>query len=221
MFARDLINPDLPPLKPKDSGLKAIGWMDEFKVSHLPVVDDQGKLLGLISEGDLLDINSPDQTLRESYEKYLDSYVNESTHFFDILKSLVAQDLTVIPVLNNDESYLGCITQDKFIELIGYISMINDPGALLILELNVNDYSLAEIARIVEGENFKIMGSYISKVSESTKMNVTLKLNTYEVRGIIQTFERFGYIIAASIGKDDDQDDLRNRFDSFMNYLNL
>ncbi|MCI5057226.1 MAG: CBS domain-containing protein [Flavobacteriales bacterium] len=221
MFARELINHDLPPLKPKDSGLKAIGWMDEFKVAHLPVVDDNGKLLGLISESDLLDINSPDQTLKESYEKYIESYVTEATHFFDILKRLMEHDLTVMPVLNKDESYLGCVTQDKFIELIGHISMINEPGSLIVLELNVNDYSLAELSRIVEGESAKIMGCYVSRVSDSTKMNVTLKLNTFEVRGIIQTFERYNYVIAASYGENDYGEDLRNRFDSFMNYLNI
>src|SRR5690348_3300298 len=62
MIARDLINDSFPPLKPTDTGLKAIRWMEEFRLDHLPIVDGTN-YIGLISEQDILKLDSLERPL--------------------------------------------------------------------------------------------------------------------------------------------------------------
>ncbi|PIZ05339.1 MAG: CBS domain-containing protein, partial [Flavobacteriales bacterium CG_4_10_14_0_8_um_filter_32_5] len=86
--------------------------------------------------------------------------------------------------------------------------------------LNINDYSLSEIAKIVESDNAKILASFITSHPDSTKLEVTLKINKNEITRILSTFERFNYQITASYNETDYQVDLQNKYDEFMRFLN-
>ena len=114
------------------------------------------------------------------------------------------------------------ITMQQLVQAIGETAFTKMPGGIIVLEMNVNDYSLVQIARIVEDNDAKILGSYISSSVDSMKMEVTLKINCMDVTSIIQTFLRYGYTIKASHqSADRNQDVLRNHYDQFMMYLNV
>ena len=89
------------------------------------------------------------------------------------------------------------------------------------LELNLHDYSLSEISRIVESNDAKILSLYISSHMDSTKLEVTIKINRTDLSAIIQTFNRYNYTIKASFHQSEYVDDLKDRFDSFMSFLNI
>ena len=127
--------------------------------------------------------------------------------------------ISVIPILAEDESYLGCTSIHQLITLIANTGSIRERGGIIVLEVNQNDYSLAQIAQIVESNNAKILSSYIMSSSDSTKLEVTLKINQIELGRIIQTFERYDYVIAASYQKSSFDDDLQNRYDALLNFL--
>ena len=101
------------------------------------------------------------------------------------------------------------------------INSIKEFGGILILEMNQHDYSLTQIARIVEENNAKILSSYITSLPDSTQIEVTLKINTTDLDRIIQTFQRYDYTIKAMFQKGNFQDDLKKRYDELMNYLNM
>ena len=98
---------------------------------------------------------------------------------------------------------------------------IKEPGGILVIEVNTIDYSMAQIAQIVESNNARILSSYIMSSPDSTKLEVTLKINLIELDRIIRTFERYDYVIKASYQKSSGDDDIQFRFDALMNYLNL
>jgi hypothetical protein len=91
----------------------------------------------------------------------------------------------------------------------------------LVLELNIHDYSLSEIARIVESNDAKILSLYISSHIDSNKLELTVKINRTDLSPIIQTFNRYNYTIKASFHQSEYVDDLKDRFDSFMSFLNI
>jgi hypothetical protein len=100
-------------------------------------------------------------------------------------------------------------------------SVIN-PGGIIVLEINANDYNLSEIARIVESNDAKVLSLYITSHPDSTKMDVALKINRIDIGPVLQTFFRYNYLVKASWSNEDTyNDDLRDRFDSLMNYLNV
>ena len=139
MLAQELITENIHPLKLSDTGNKALKWMDEFKVAHLPLVE-QGKYLGLISDADILDLNNPDITLREQKDLEPDQiYVNDTQHVYDVIKLVHENHLTIIPVLNSEGDYLGAISLNNLLENIASISSISENGSVLILEVNYFD----------------------------------------------------------------------------------
>ena len=96
------------------------------------------------------------------------------------------------------------------------------PGGVIVLEMNAYDYSLAQIARIVEDNDAKILSSNVTSINNSFKIEVTLKINHTDLTSIIRSFMRFDYTIKASLqGKNRHEDVLRNNYDQFMLYLNV
>jgi hypothetical protein len=98
---------------------------------------------------------------------------------------------------------------------------IKETGGIIVLEINEHDYSMAQIAQIVESNNARILSSYIMSSPDSTKIEVTLKINQLELSRIIRTFERYDYFVKETFQKDANDTDLQIRFDSLMNYLNI
>ena len=129
--------------------------------------------------------------------------------------------LTLIPVLDENNNFLGVITMQNMVQHFSKLTMADNPGGIIILELNINDYSLSEIAQIVESNDTKVLSLYICSHPDSTKMDVTLKVNKTDIAGVLQTFNRYDYTVKASYSADDLTNDLKDRFLSFMNYLNM
>ncbi len=220
MYARELISEDIPPLKTSDTGERALAWMDEFRVSHLPIVNNVD-FLGLISESDILDFNSSSEPIGGHRLNLSRPYVFDYQHTYDVLKVMSSLKLSVIPVLNDKEQYLGLIHLSTLLQHFAEMASMKESGGLLVLELNSHDYSLSEIARIVESNDAKILSSYISSQIDSTKLEVTIKINRTDLSAIIQTFNRYNYTIKASFHQSEYVDDLKDRFDSFMSFLNI
>jgi len=220
MKALELISDEIPPLTHADTGEKALRWMDEFKVSHLPVLKN-GNFVGVISESDILDKLNLDDTLDKLFDHLPRPYIFKDAHIYEVLAKISEHKLSVIPVLDTDEKYLGCISIHHLATLIANTGSIKESGGIIVLEVNSIDYSMAQIAQIVESNNAKILSSYIMSPSDSTKLEVTLKINQIELVSIIRTFERYDYVIKASYQKSSNDDDVQFKYDALINYLNF
>jgi len=219
MLAVDLITDTIPPLRITDSGSKALNWMDEFKVRHLPIVKNQ-EYIGLISESDILDLNTPDQPLDAHRLSIIRPFGTKYQHIYEVIKLLSSLNISLLPVLD-DEKYIGNIPAHHLFEKFSKMSSIQELGGLIVLELNVNDYTLSQVAQIVESNDAKILSSYITSHSDSTKLELTIKVNKSNVSDILQTFNRYDYIVKASYHEDEYEEDFKDRLEFFMNYINI
>jgi acetoin utilization protein AcuB len=220
MLAKDLITDEIPPLKVTDTGLMAINWMDEFKVSHLPIVKKH-EYLGLLSDTDVLDLNITDQQIGKCKLSLIRPFVFEKQHIYEVIKMISNMKLTVLPVLNEHQHYVGLIPASAILHQFAILAATREPGGMIVLEMNVHDYSLTQIAQIVEGNDAKVLSCYVNSLADSTKIEVTLKINKEDLSGILQTFHRYGYNVKASFHQSEFSEDMKNRFDSFMNYINI
>lgn len=220
MLAKDIITHDIPPLKTSDTGLKALTWMEEFKVSHLPIVNNQD-FLGLISDADVLDMNAPDEAIGSHQLSLLRPYVKENEHIYEVIKLVHKLTLSVIPVLDMEDRFLGTISLQGLVKSFADMAAVKEPGGVVVLEMNHHDYSLSEIAQIVEGNDAKILSCSVTSASDSTKMEVTLKINKTDLSPILQTFGRYDYHVKASFHQSEFNDEMKDRYDSFMNFLNI
>jgi len=221
MLARDLISDIIPIINTSETGIKALNWMEIFRVSHLPVVNSED-LLGLISDTDIYDLNEAEQEIGAHPLSLIRPYVYANQHIYEVIDLVSKLNLTVVPVLDEEKRYIGSITLHDLVNKFSDITAASEPGGIIVLEMNINDYFLAEITQIVEGNDTKILSLYISNHKDSTKIDLTLKLNTTNLSGVIQAFERYNYSIKASFLEDEKTELLyKERFDSFMNYLDM
>jgi acetoin utilization protein AcuB len=221
MIAKDLISEVIPSLKTSDPGQTALNWMEIFRISHLPIVNNQD-FLGLISDADIYDMNQPDEPIGNHTLTLFKPYVTTEQHVFEVIGLASRLKLTVVPVLDKNNHYKGVITTNDLIRHIAELSSLDQPGGIIVLEVIDRDYSLSQIAQIVEGNNVKVLSMYITSPPESTKLEVTLKVNTGDLASVIRTFERYNYEVKTWVTDNDSMDQFYSeRFDLLMKYLNI
>jgi len=220
MLAKDLISNDVPPLKVSDDGKKALEWMDDFKVSHLPVID-KTTYVGLVSDTDILDMNNATENVGKLKKSFIKPFVFEYQHAYDVLKLYALLKVSVIPVLDAKEHYLGVITPTQLLNYFSSLTAAQEPGSLIILELHERDYSLSQIAQIAESNSAKILSLFLTPHADSTELDITIKINLQNTAPVIQTFERFGYHVKAYFSQNDNDKNLQERYDALMHYLNI
>lgn len=220
MLIADLITHDIPALKPSDTIEQALEWMEEFKVEHLPVLSHR-TLAGIVSEADLHALHDNKAKIGDHQFRYLRPIIHPQQHAFDALKLMSGMHLTLIPVLDDKDNYMGSVTQKSVLDKIAGFTSVMEQGGIIELELNKNDYSLTQIASIVEGNDAKILSCYVTSTRDSNKIDVTLKINREDLSRILQTFNRYNYNVKASYHQAGYEDDLKNRFDEFMRFLNI
>jgi CBS domain-containing protein len=221
MISKQLCSSAIPPVKSTETGSDALFYMDEYKVSYLPVLSDQ-QYLGLISEQDIFTLADPDLPLIDQKVTYKLVYISEDQHIFDAIKIMATEKIPLLPVLDEKRNFLGCITTGKITEIFGKFTAFDSPGAVLILELNQNDYVLSQIAQIVESQDTKVLSLYVSSEKDSTKIEITIKVNKREIQSLIKTLNRYNYVIKETFTEDEETyNDLRDRYDALMNYLNI
>ena len=221
MLAKDLITEDIPPLKTSDLGSEALVFMQEFHVTHLPIVNNK-QFLGLISEQDIIDLNESKTPLGNHKLSLINPFVNSNQHLYEVINLVARLKLSLIPVVDEDHNYIGIITLKSIIENLSLQSSIKEPGGIIILEMGFHDYALSEIARIVESNGAKILSTFIDTDASKRTLRLTLKVNKLDLKHIIATFERFKYNVIETFMEDThDVDSFKDRYDILMKYLNM
>ena len=220
MVARQLISAAIGKLNPTDTGAFALSLMDELNVSQLPVVNDK-EYLGLISDADIYTLNILEEPVNSQKFLLNFAYVKENQHIYEVMKLFSSLHLSLLPVVDDKNQYTGCISLANLVQQFAGITAIENPGGIIVLEINDKDYLLTEIVQIIESNDAKVLSMYITSHPDSTKLEVTLKINKIDVGPILQTFNRYDYIISASFTEDTYTENLQDRYDSLMNYLNI
>jgi signal-transduction protein with cAMP-binding, CBS, and nucleotidyltransferase domain len=220
MIARELINDSFPPLKISDTGLKAINWMEEFRVEHLPIVDGVN-YLGLISEEDILKLHSLERPFATQTYSLIKPSVRFNQPVFEVVKMISKEKLTIVPVLDEQNHYMGLITLADVLKHYSESGIFEDSNGVIVLEMRMNNYSLSEIARLVESENAKIISSYITPNIEEETIDITLKINQSDLSRILASLTRHSYTVKEHYHHSEFMDDLKSRYDSLMNYLDI
>lgn len=220
MLAIELIADVIPPVHTSDSIQKVVERMIEFRVRHLPIVNEE-QFLGLISEDDFAGESDSQTAIGTLALSLVNPYVLEDQHIYDVIRMFYERKLTVIPVLDVKKNYLGLISINALTEYFAQLTSVEQPGGIIVLEINNKNNSLAHMSQIVESDNAQILSSYVRTYPDSTRMEVTLKINKQDISAIIATFLRYEYDIKATFNHSGDNDNSRDRYDSLMNYLNL
>jgi acetoin utilization protein AcuB len=221
MIVNELISDRIPSITSTDSAGMALDWMNEFKIDQMPIVDD-GKYVGIVTENDIMD--SPDLEVKIGDIRYsgLDSaYIYQGNHVYDAIETMSNLKLEILPVLDEENTYLGVITLKDLSAFMGRLFAIQEPGGVLVLEIPRHSYVLSEIGRITESADAKVLSLYLSPVRETNDLLLTLKLNLEDLSRVVASFERFDYKVVRTYHKVDRMDDYQENLDALIKYLDL
>ncbi|MHA7131315.1 CBS domain-containing protein [Algoriphagus namhaensis] len=195
MQSQEFITNLIPPLKLTDKCGMALAWMEEIRIAALPIVD-QSRFVGFIREETIVDLNNLELSIAEIEPEDVDCQVFADQHVYEILRVGAEFQSNIVAVSDREGIYVGVVTMEDSLTAFADSLSIQSKGSVLVLSMHMTDYSLAEIARIVETENTKILSSIISSDPlDASKIKLTLKLDQPELRYIKATLERFGYKI--------------------------
>jgi len=220
MIARDLISDAIPTVTTSDSIQKVLDRMAEFRVNHMPIVE-KNLFVGLVSDSDLIEIFDYSEPIAGVPLSLSNTSVNFGQHIYDVIRLFDEKRLTLIPVIDENRTYLGVISINAMVEYLASITAVKEPGGILVLEIDNRNNSLAHISQIVESNNARILSSYVTSFADSTRLEVTLKINRTDITAIVASFIRYDYTIIATYNDLKSDDNVSDRYDQLMNYLNL
>ena len=220
MLTKNLINNNIPRLQLQDSVGKALQLINDFRISHLPVVNDE-KFLGLVSEDDLLDAENEKLPIENLQDSFLNAAVAGNVHFLNAVSNSIKFDTTVIPVIINENDYLGVITISDLLKMLGNFAGADEIGGIIVMEMERPQFSISEISRIVERNDCTILHLNTTTDSVTGLLTVTLHLNKREIASIIASFERYEYDVIYNFTDEKFEDNIDTNYRHLMNYLDI
>jgi len=220
MIAPGLISDSIPPLHLEDSGEHALITMQEYNVSQLPVLDGN-KYAGLITIDEILHQKHLSHTIKSFQLPVRKPFVLDTAHLFDVMKAALDFNVRVVPVVDEDSKFLGLISAESCLRGFATLNSVKEIGAIIELETEQADYSLSEIARIAEENSANILCFYTNVRHRDGIVEITLKFNTTEVSAMVAAFERYDYEVKAIYNDAEYTEELKDRYDGLMRYLNV
>jgi|SRR5690606_1688399 acetoin utilization protein AcuB len=219
MFIGQYISKDYHEVSLSNSIDMALNKMTDNHLKQLAVAEDK-IYHGLITEDillDQIDTYAPLESIRVSFKSV---FLFDYQHIYDALQYMVAYDLCFIPILNKNHEYQGVLSKINLLTALND-TLGNDEGAIIVLELGIRDNALSHIARIIETENTAILSTAVRQVPDSTKLEMTIKLNKTNISSVVASLWRNDYVVKATFRDGGAQSDIQDRYDLLMNYLDL
>jgi CBS domain-containing protein len=192
--------------------------MDELRVNDLPVVEN-GLFIGLANESDFLNAEVYQGEVQAELD-LLNVSVLPDSHVLDVLKVVSENNVTVIPVVDEGNNYLGSITSADLLDHLAEMLGVMREGGIIVLQVFERDHSIQQIARIIEENNAKILSLSVVAVSEGN-LEMHIKIDLPDLNPILQSLERFNYNVLSKFQAAQYDDELKDRYNELMRYLNM
>ena len=216
--ALNLISKSLPSLNRGESAMHVLNLMDELRVNDLPVVEN-GLFLGLANESDFLNAEVYQGEIQAELD-LLNVSVSPDSHVLDVLKVISENDITVVPVVDEGNNYLGSITSADLLDHLAEMLGVMREGGIIVLQVFERDHSIQQIARIIEENNAKILSLSVVPASEGN-LEMHIKIDLPDLNPILQSLERFNYNVLSKFQASQFDDELKDRYNELMRYLNM
>jgi len=220
MLTAELINNNIPRLQLQDSVSKALQLINDYRITHLPVVSED-KYLGMISEEDLLDVEEEKGTIEFLQDNFITAAVKENEHFLNAVKCSNQFETTIVPVTNEENELVGVITVTDLLKALGDFSGANEIGGIIVMEMERSQFSISEISRIVESNDATVLHLNTTVHAVTGLLTVSLHINKKEIAAIVSAFERYDYDIIYYFGDEKFENEIHSNYRHLMSYLDI
>jgi acetoin utilization protein AcuB len=219
MEALELISDTIPALKTSDTGESALNIMELYRVSHLPIINTN-RLLGILSDEDIYNLSQPTEPVGNHKLSIENVFALPNTHIYEVISLFSVYDLTVLPVVDAEGEFMGSITLRDLVRKFSDLLATGGPGGVILLEFRDLSFSMAEIARIIEEDNAKILSSYLNHCAVNNVFKLTIKVNREDLTSVLKSFERYNYNVKSWYMNEGKLDSIiQERYDALMRFL--
>lgn len=214
----EYINNDLKPISVNDFLVSVQDFFIDVPYSHFPVLEND-VYVGCISavDAETFDMNKKVSDYRYAFEGF---FVRESMVWLDVLEVFARNNSNIVPILNENNQYIGYYQITDVIKFLNETPFLKETGGIIVVEKGVIDYSMSQIAQIVESNNGKLLGLFVSEANND-KVQITVKTTLGGMNDIIQTFRRYNYEIVSEHNEDNYLNNLKERSEYLDKYLNI
>lgn len=219
MIVENFINTSLPILQETDKARSALNLMKTHRLEHICATINGH--IGILSH-EHISLASKELLLKDmsSYHRRLS--ISSDSHIWEALRTFNQYDTCILPVINDEKTFVGSISIWDISQHIYDIFPIDNGGAILQMEMPYQNYSLSELARIIEGTNSKITTLNVFPVKNSSFIKLVFCIDKNDATECIQALERHGYAVDSwfmNKGKIDSL--MEERYSAFMKYINI
>lgn len=212
------INNEIKPLKHTQTIANAQDLFLDIPYTHFPVTEE-GIYMGCISKENAELLNS-EALINDSRFNFDRFFVRENMIWLDVLEIFAKNDSNIIPVLDTKNTYLGYYELEDVIRFLHETPFLKEEGGIIVVEKEIDKFSMSQVAQIIESNNAKILGIFISNVV-GNKVEITIKISQSGINDIIQTFRRYEYEIISEHQEDSYINSLKERSEYLDKYLNI
>ena len=218
MQLSEFINKIPKPLDVNLSVEETLNAVEDTSFTHFPVLEDSVFIGNVVLED--LETYTLNKNLLDYKYNFEPFFVKEDTTWMDVLEIFAQNKSNITPVLNANSQYLGFYDLEDVMNFFTETPFVREQGAVIIVKKSNKDYSMAQICQIVESNNAKILGVFISNFN-SNEVEVTVKITVSSLNPIIQSFRRYNYDIVSEHPDDNYLQNLKERSDYLEKYLNI
>jgi predicted transcriptional regulator len=214
----EYINNDFKPFSGTDTVAEIQDFFAESTYSHFPVLDDD-VYLGCISavDAETFETNKTMADYRYALEGF---FVRDTMIWLDVLEVFARNNANMVPILGETNNYIGYYEITDVIKFLNETPFLKETGGIIVVEKPTADYSMSQITQIVESNNGKLLGVFVSEAN-AEKVQVTIKITLGAMNEIIQTFRRYNYAIVSEHHEDNYLNNLKERSEYLDKYLNM
>ncbi|MBA0882866.1 CBS domain-containing protein [Flavobacterium undicola] len=218
MEITNYITTDFKPIDSQETIGTVRDFLVDFNFSHFPIVEE-GIYIGSISAEDLETFE--EQKKISDYKYSLETFfIRTNAIWLEVLEVFAKNHSNLIPVLDENNKYVGYYEMEDIINFFHQTPFIKEQGAIVKIRKGILDYSMSQITQIVESNNGKLLGLFISE-ADIDSVEVTIKISSGAINEIIQTFRRYNYEIISEHHEDSYITNLKERSDYLDKYLNM
>lgn len=215
-----MISASVPTLSLEDTVSQALQLMGDYHISHLPIIDDE-KYVGLVSEDELINAEQETGSLKMLQSDFSKLSVNANNHVSEAVRVINENSISLMPVIDDETNWVGAITLPDLLKGIGKLNGVEEPGGIIILEVEKKDFSFSQLSKLVESNDAQILQLNTSSDNNLGTLTVTIKINKLEVSAIVATFQRYDYLVKYYFGEELYENELKSNYDHLINYLNI
>lgn len=221
MLVKEIINTDISPLKLTDTVATALMKIELLHTTKVCVVDEEGRVVGMASLEKLIEvIDEKSQLTKDDLEDPL--FVPENQHLFEASRIMLAQELFLIPVVDEGMKFKGMIKKRDVLKALGDVFNLSSFGSVIAVELDQADFTLSDLVRIIEMEGAKILGIAVQQPrAENPFFRVSFKLNLEDSSVVSAGLRRFGYTIISEANSEALEHNFSDRADELIRYLDI